>query len=110
MQNFIREQDRAARRSAKKERITIPLSQATAKVVKAGRAETNAPSMSAFLEKIVADWQNRIEQENYDTRIRAHYDSLSPASRAEDQQWGATGEVALAEEPEIPGPVVAAGG
>ena len=93
----------------KKERMTISLSRATAQVVKAARAETNAPSVSAFFEKIVADWQNRIEQENYDKRMQAYYDSLSPAAVAEDQMWGAMGEAALAEETEVPEPPVAAG-
>lgn len=100
----------SAKTSSKKVRMTVSLSRATAKAVKTARAETNAPSMSAFFEKLVADWQSAMEQEAYDKRMRAYYDSLSPAAIAEQQEWGAMGEIALAEKTEMPEPLVAAGG
>lgn len=83
--------------SPKKERITISLSRESVRFLKATRAETHAPSMSALFEKIVADLQSKAEQQNYEKQVQAYYDSLTPAAIQEDREWGAVGEAALAE-------------
>jgi hypothetical protein len=84
--------------ATKKERMTISLSRESAKFLRATCSSTKAPSMSAFFEGIVADMQNRIEQENYERQMDAYYNSLTPTAIQEDREWGAIGEAALLEE------------
>lgn len=82
----------------RKERMTISLSRESVRFLKATRAETHAPSMSALFEKIVADLQSKAEQQNYEKQMQSYYDSLTPAAIQEDREMGAVGEAALAEE------------
>lgn len=86
------------RATAKKERVTISLSRESVKFLRVTRAETKSPSLSALFEKLVADLQGRVEQENYEKQMCAYYDNLSPAVIQEDRDWGAIGEAALVEE------------
>ena len=83
--------------SPKKERITISLSRESVRFLRATRAETHAPSMSALFEKIVADLQSKAKQQNDEKQVQAYYDSLTPAAIQEDREMGAVGEAALAE-------------
>lgn len=87
-------------KTPKKERLSVSVSRDTVKFLKATRTQTNSPSMSAALEKVVADLQSRIEQEMYNSQLRAYYDSLTAAQIQEDSQWGAVGEAVLVSEEE----------
>jgi uncharacterized protein with von Willebrand factor type A (vWA) domain len=93
MKNILRNSKR--QKTPKKERMTVSLSQEAARFLRATRAELQAPSMSALLERIVADLQGRAEQHNYETQMRRYYDSLPPAAVQEERDWGAIGEAAL---------------
>jgi len=93
MKNILR--NRKRQKAPKKERVTVSLSQGAVKFLRATRAQLEAPSMSALLEKIVADLQSRAEQQSYEMHMRAYYDSLPPAAVQEGREWGALGEAAL---------------
>ena len=56
---------------ARKERITVSLSQGSARFLRAFRAKVHSPSMSALFERIVADLQNRVETEQLEKRVAA---------------------------------------
>lgn len=83
------------RRSAKKERITVSLSRDSARFLRAFRTQTNAPSISALFEKMIADLQGRTELELLDEKVKAYYDNLSPSNAQEEYAWGRLGEAAL---------------
>jgi hypothetical protein len=79
----------------RKERITVSLSQGSARFLRAFRAKVHSPSMSALFERIVADLQNRVEMEQLEKKIAAYYDGLADSGVQEDSVWGALGEATL---------------
>ena len=79
--------------------MTLSLSRETANFLRVTRAELQAPSMSALLEKIVADLRSRAEQQSYEKHMRTYYDSLPRAAVLGEREWGALGEVALDDQP-----------
>ena len=85
-----------------KERMTVSLSRESAKFLRAQRAEAQSPSMSALLEKIVGDLQGRIEMEQLDARMQAHYDSFRESDMQEEAAWGALGKAALVSQTDEP--------
>ncbi len=78
-----------------KERITVSLSHASARFLRAFRSRSQSPSMSALFETIVADLQGKVEMEKLDEKITAYYDSLQEPL-PEDYAWGMAGEAGLA--------------
>jgi len=80
----------------RKKRITVSISQRSARFLRTFRAKTHAPSMSSLFETIVADLQNRLEMEQLEKKFAAHYDRLAGSSAQEDYVWGALGESTLA--------------
>ena len=79
----------------RKERITVSLSQGTARFLRSLRTKAHSPSMSALVEKIVADLQNSAEMEQLEKNFVAYYDGLAESSILEDSAWGALGEATL---------------
>jgi hypothetical protein len=52
--------------------------------------------MSALIETIIADLQNRVEMEQLEKKFAAYYDGLAESSVQEESVWGALGEATLA--------------
>lgn len=84
----------------RKERITVSLSQGSARFLRAFRTKAHAPSMSALFETIVADLQNKVEMEQIEKKFAAYYDGLADSGVQEDSVWGAVGEATLAAQAE----------
>ena len=94
-------QGRAARghttiQGAGKARITISLSQDKVRFIKAHRGQAGARSVSAFIERLVAEAQARAELEKLGARAARYYDSLSSRETEEQRAWGELGELGLA--------------
>jgi len=94
-------QGRAARgqttmQGSGKARITISLSKDKVRFIKAHRGQAGAPSVSAFIERLVAEAQARAELEKLSARTAQYYDSLSPREAEEQRAWGELGELGLA--------------
>jgi hypothetical protein len=82
-------------RSSGKERITVSLSREKVRFLKAHGGETGVPSVSAYVERLVAEAQARAELETLSAHTARYYDSLS-AKEAEDLgAWAELGESAL---------------
>ena len=87
-------------RRSPKARITISLSPERVRFLKAHSAQRGAPSVSAYVERLVADAQRRAALERLSAQAARYYDSL-PAKEAEElSAWGGLGELALAGEEE----------
>ena len=76
-------QGRAARgetaiQGAGKARITISLSRDKVRFIKAHSGQAGVRSVSAFIERLVAEAQARAESEKLGARTALYYDSLSP--------------------------------
>lgn len=84
----------------RKERITVSLSQRSARFLRAFRTKAHSPSMSALFETIILDLQNRVEMEQLEKKFAAYYDGLAESSVQEESVWGALGEATLASDEE----------
>jgi len=82
-------------RSSGKERITVSLSKEKVRFLKARSAQREAPSVSAYVERLVADAQARAELENLSAHTALYYDSLSAKEAEELSAWAELGESAL---------------
>jgi hypothetical protein len=86
--------------SSGKERITVSLSKEKVRFLKAHSGQRGAPSVSAYVERLVADAQARAELEELSAHTALYYDSLSAKEAGETSAWGELGESALASEEE----------
>ena len=82
--------------SATKQRITISLSPERARFLKDHHGRAGVPSVSAFVERLVAEAQASSERKQLNARAAAYYDSLTPGERHEQSAWGELGEMELA--------------
>ena len=94
-------QGRAARgetaiQGAGKARITISLSRDKVRFIKAHSGQAGVRSVSAFIERLVAEAQARAELEKLGARTALYYDSLSSLETEEQRAWGELGELGLA--------------
>ena len=80
----------------RKARITVSLSQESADLLREIQARVQSPSMSALIERIVDDLRGKSELEELESKMKAHYDTMSEAGREEEAAWGKLGESALA--------------
>ena len=87
-------------RSSGKERITVSLSKEKVRFLKAHSGQRGAPSVSAYVERLVADAQARAELEKLSAHTALYYDSLSAKAAEELGAWGELVESALATEEE----------
>lgn len=100
MKRRIRTEKRRPEPERGKRRVTMSLSSESLTFLEHMRSETRSPSMSALVERILADLRGKAEVENIDSELRAHYDSLGEVARQEERDWGAIGESGLASLPE----------
>jgi hypothetical protein len=84
-------------RRVKKARLTVSLSQDVVEYLEAGRARVRAPSMSAYFETIVRDFQAKAEMEAMQAKMAACYDKLGAGETAEEADWGRVGAASLAQ-------------
>ena len=91
---------RTSSRSSAKERITVSLSKERVRFLKAHSGERGAPSVSAYVERLVADAQAHAELEELNAHTALYYDSLSPKETADLSAWGELGESSLDSEKE----------
>ena len=91
---------KTSNRSPGKERITVSLSKEKVRFLKAHRGQKGAPSVSAYVERLVAGAQARAELEKLSAHTALYYDSLSAKEAKELSAWGGLGESALAPEEE----------
>ena len=87
---------KTAIQGAGKARITISLSKDKIRFIKAHREQAGVRSVSAFIERLVAEAQARAEHEKLAARTSLYYDSLSPREMEEQRAWGRLGELGLA--------------
>ena len=87
---------KSAKARARKARFTVSVSQETVDLLREIQARVQSPSMSALIEKIVDDLRGKTELEDLESKMKAHYDSMSEADREEEAAWGKLGESALA--------------
>jgi hypothetical protein len=59
--------------------------------------------MSALIEQVVRDMQNKTEMEQLDAKLRAYYDALTASAIEEESAWAALGEAILAAEEVVTG-------
>ena len=78
-------------RSSPKERITVSLSREKVLFLKAHSGQRGAPSVSAYVERLVADAQARAELEKLSARTTLYYDSLSAKETEELSAWSELG-------------------
>ena len=83
-------------RGSGKERITVSLSEEKVRFLKAHLGQSGAPSVSAYVERLVADAQARAELEKLSAHTALYYDSLSAKEAEGLSAWGELGESALA--------------
>ena len=88
--------DRTSAYSSGKARITISLSRDKVRFLKAHRGQAGVSSVSAFIERLVAEAQARAELEKLGARTALYYDSLSSRETEEHAAWGELGELGLA--------------
>ena len=81
---------------ARKARFTVSVSQETIALLREIQARVQSPSMSALIERIADDLRGKAELENFESKMKAHYDNMSEADREEEAAWGKLGESALA--------------
>jgi hypothetical protein len=91
---------KASSHSSRKERITVSLSKDKVRFLKAHSGQRAAPSVSAYIEGLVAEAQARAELERLSTQTALYYDSLSATRAKQLSAWGELGESALATEEE----------
>ena len=91
---------RTPSRPSGKERITVSLSKDKVRFLKAHSRQRGAPSVSAYVERLVADAQARVELETLSARTAQYYDSLSAKGAEELCALAELGESALAPEEE----------
>jgi hypothetical protein len=95
MKAVRRRRQRASGARATKNRRTFSLSRDVVELLETGCAETQAPSMSAYLETIVRDLQARAELAQIEANTVAYYDSLSDAAMEEQSDWGRVGAATI---------------
>ena len=91
---------RTSSRPSGKERITVSLSKERVRFLKAHSRRKGASSVSAYVERLVADAQTRAELEELSAHTASYYDSLSAKEAEELRVWGELGESALPTEEE----------
>jgi len=96
MSRVLRFRRKASGGSSGKERITVSLAKDKVRFLKAHRGQVGVSSVSAFVERLVAEAQARAELENLTVRTARYYDSISPAETHEQRAWGEAGESGLA--------------
>jgi hypothetical protein len=84
-------------KQAKKERVTVSLSPDTVRYLEGRREETQAPSMSAYLESVVRDLRAKEQMASLEAAAIAYYDSLTPAQIKEESEWGRVGAASLSQ-------------
>lgn len=87
---------KSAKARARKARITVSVSLETVDLLREIQARVQSPSMSALIERIVDDLRGKTELEDLESKMKAHYDSMSEVDREEEAAWGKLGESALA--------------
>jgi stringent starvation protein B len=87
---------KTAIQGAGKARITISLSKDKVRFIKAHSGQAGARSVSAFIERLVAEAQARTEREKLGARTALYYDSLSALETENQRAWGRLGELGLA--------------
>jgi len=91
---------KTSNRSSRKERITVSLSKDRVRFLKAISGDRRTPSVSAYIERLVADAQARAQLENLSAHTASYYDSLSVKEAEEQSAWGELGESTLATQEE----------
>ena len=81
---------------AGKARVTISLSKDKVRFLKAHRGPAGVRSVSAFIERLVAEAQARAEIEKLGARTARYDDALSSREAEEQRAWGELGELGLA--------------
>jgi hypothetical protein len=89
---------KTSHRSPGKERITVSLSKEKVRFLKAHSGQEGAPSVSAYVERLVAGAQARAELAELSAHTALYYDSLSAKETKELSAWGELGESTLATE------------
>jgi len=87
-------------RGSGRERITVSLSREKVHFLKAHRGQAGVTSVSAFVERLIGDAQERAELASLGAHTTLYYDSLSARAGADERAWGEMGELGIAAEEE----------
>ena len=87
---------RTTHHGAGKARITISLSRDKLRFIKTHSGQAGVSSVSAFIERLVAEAQARAELDKLGARTAQYYESLSSREAEEQRAWGGLGELGLA--------------
>jgi hypothetical protein len=82
-------------RAANKEKRTFSLSRDVVEYLETRCAETQAPSLSAYVESIVRELQAKVEMQKFEAATKAYYDGLTAAETDEQAEWGDVGAASL---------------
>jgi hypothetical protein len=80
-----------------KEKRTFSLSRDVVEYLEKGCAETHAPSLSAYLESVVREFQAKVEMEKREAATMAYYDGLTADEIDEQAEWGRAGAASIVE-------------
>ncbi len=95
MKKGIRKVRTAARGSANKEKRTFSLSRDVVKYLETRCAETQAPSLSAYLESVVRELQAKVEMQKLEAATKEYYDGLTATDMDEQADWGRVGAASV---------------
>jgi len=82
--------------SYRKERVSLTLSPDCVHYIKDLQKLQNSPSLSALVETMIENERRARRLLDLDASVTAYYNSLSPAERRADAEWGHIGADGLA--------------
>ncbi len=80
------------RDKARKSRVTLSLQEDSVRFLHQRQAEVKAPSVSAFVESLIASNRRELEMEALNLQTAAYYDAISAEECAENVAWGKLAE------------------
>ena len=97
MAKLLRKEAMAVVAHPGKEKRTFSLSRDVVEYLENGCAETHAPSLSAYLESVVREFQAKVEMEKREAATTAYYDGLTADQMDEQAEWGRVGAASIVE-------------
>ena len=82
----------AERDTTRKSRVTLSLQEDSVRFLHQRQAELKAPSVSAFVESLIASSRRELEMERLNLQTAAYYDAISAEECAESMAWGKLAE------------------
>jgi hypothetical protein len=81
--------------AANKEKRTFSLSPDVVEYLETRCAETQAQSLSAYLESLIRELQARVEMQKLEAATKEYYDGLTAGDMDEQAEWGRVGAASV---------------